>query len=111
MIKVSVFYPNDDDARFDMEYYRDRHIPMVRTKFGKACRGVAVDHGLAGAAPGSRPAFVAMGHLYFDSVEGFQATFGQHASEIVQDIPNYTNVQPIIQISEVTISAEPPAAT
>jgi uncharacterized protein (TIGR02118 family) len=106
MIKVSVFYPNSEGVRFDMDYYRDRHMPMVQAKLGTACKGVAVEHGVAGAAPGSRPAFVAMGHMYFDSVEAFQASFAPHSTEIVSDIPNYTNVQPNIQISEVVLSFE-----
>jgi uncharacterized protein (TIGR02118 family) len=42
-----------------------------------------------------------MCHLLFDSVDRFQASFGAHAPEIMADIPNYTNIQPIIQISEV----------
>jgi uncharacterized protein (TIGR02118 family) len=42
-----------------------------------------------------------MGHLYFDSVAEFQASFGPHAEAIMADIPNYTNVQPVIQISDV----------
>jgi uncharacterized protein (TIGR02118 family) len=42
-----------------------------------------------------------MGHLYFDSVEAFQAAFGPHAPAIMADIPNYTDIQPVIQISEV----------
>ena len=27
MIKVSVMYPNTPGARFDHQYYRDKHIP------------------------------------------------------------------------------------
>jgi uncharacterized protein (TIGR02118 family) len=42
-----------------------------------------------------------MGHLYFDSAEAFQAAFAPHAQAIMADIPNYTNIQPAIQISEV----------
>ena len=49
-----------------------------------------------------------LGHLYFDSVDAFQAAFGPHADAIIGDIPNYTNVQPIIQINEVKIASEPP---
>jgi uncharacterized protein (TIGR02118 family) len=45
----------------------------------------------------------ALGHLLFDSVEAFQAGFGPHAQEIMADIPNYTNVEPAIQISEVKL--------
>ncbi|HVA37322.1 MAG TPA: EthD family reductase [Candidatus Dormibacteraeota bacterium] len=101
MIKVSVLYPQTSDTRFDMAYYTNRHIPMVREKLGSACKGVAVEQGLAGAAPGSPPAYAAMGHLYFDTVEAFQASFGPHAEAIMGDIPNYTNVQPTIQISDV----------
>jgi uncharacterized protein (TIGR02118 family) len=103
MIKVSVFYPNNEGAKFDMDYYCNKHIPLVRQKLGGSCKGAAVEQGIAGATPGSRPAFIAMGHLYFDSVEAFQTAFGPHAEAIMADIPNYTDVQPTIQISEVKI--------
>ena len=29
MIKVSVFYPNEEGKKFDMDYYLNSHIPMV----------------------------------------------------------------------------------
>jgi uncharacterized protein (TIGR02118 family) len=103
MIKVSVLYPDRDGSTFDMNYYSSKHIPMVREKLGAACKGVAVEQGVSGATPGSRPAFVAMGHLYFDSVGDFQSAFGPHANAIMADIPNYTDIQPTIQISEVKI--------
>lgn len=103
MIKVSVFYPNNNGSKFDMDYYCKSHMPMVQQKLGAACKRVAVEHGLSGAAPGSRPAFVAMGHLYFDTAEAFETAFGPHAQEIMADIPNYTDIQPTIQVSEVKL--------
>ena len=103
MIKVSVFYPNHEGSKFDMDYYCNSHIPMVREKLGPACKNVAVEHGIGGATPGSRPGFIAMGHLYFDSVEAFQKAFGPHADAIMGDIPNYTDIQPTIQFSEVKV--------
>lgn len=105
MIKVSVFYPYSEGRRFDLDYYCERHMPMVKDKLGDACQGIAVDHGLAGAAPGSVPLNVAMAHLFFDSVEAFQNAFAPHADAIMSDIPNYTDIEPIIQISEVLINA------
>ena len=30
MIKVSVMYPNTPGARFNHEYYRDKHMPLVK---------------------------------------------------------------------------------
>ncbi len=44
-----------------------------------------------------------MGHLLCDSIEAFQASFGLHAQAILGDIPNYTNTQPTVQISEVNL--------
>ena len=104
MIKVSVLYPNGAGSTFDMRYYLDKHIPMVQQRLGGALRGVFVEHGLAGMDAVSAPAFLAMGHLVFDSVEAFQRSFGQHAAEIVGDVPNYTNTQPTIQVSEIKLS-------
>lgn len=103
MIKVSVLYPNTEGCKFDIGYYINSHVPMVQQKVGAACKRVAVEQGLGGAAPGSPATYVVMGHLYFDSVEAFQAAFGPHAEAIMGDIPNFTNVQPAIQISEVKL--------
>ena len=103
MIKVSVFYPNKDGATFDMNYYCASHMPMVQSKLGSACKGIAVEQGLGGGAPGSKPAFVALGHMYFDSAEAFQNAFGPHSAAIIADIPNYTSIEPIIQVSEVKV--------
>ena len=101
MIKVSVLYPHSADAKFDMNYYVTKHMPMVRQKLGAACKGVAVEQGVAGGAPGAPPSFVAMGHLLFESADAFQKAFAPHANEIMGDIPNYTKIQPVIQISEI----------
>jgi uncharacterized protein (TIGR02118 family) len=103
MIKVSVFYPQNPGATFDMGYYLGKHIPMVREKLGAACKGVSVEQGLAGGAPGAPPTYHAIAHLTFDSVEAFQAAFAPHADGIMGDIPNYTRIQPIIQVSEVKV--------
>ena len=103
MIKVSVLYPNRPGAKFDMNYYCEKHMPMVQQKLGSACKRVSVEQGIAGMAPGAPAAFVAMGHLYCDSAEAFQAAVAPHAQDIMGDIPNYTDIEPTIQISEVKI--------
>ncbi len=103
LIKVSVFYPNNEGSRFDMAYYCNSHIPMVQEKLGARLKGVSVEQGVGGPEPGSRATYVAMGHLLFDSVDAFQSAFGPHAEAIMGDIPNYTDIQPTIQISEVKI--------
>ena len=103
MIKVSVLYPNTEGAKFDMAYYCNTHMPLVRRLLSPAIKGVAAEQGIGGMAPGSPAPFVAIGHLLFDSLEAFQTIFGPHAQAIMSDIPNYTNLQPTIQISEVKL--------
>ena len=102
MIKVSVMYPNAEGVSFNHEYYKNTHMPLVKSKMGSALLYYSVDKGLAGGA-GEAPAFVAMCHLMVDSVETFQASFGPHAQTIMADIPNYTNASPVVVISEVTV--------
>jgi uncharacterized protein (TIGR02118 family) len=101
MVKVSVMYPNTAGSTFDMAYYCNSHMALVRQKLGAALIGVAVEQGVAGPEPGSPPPYLALGHLLFESVEAFQTAFAPHAQAIMGDIPNYTNTQPTIQISEV----------
>lgn len=101
MIKVSVMYPNTSDATFDIDYYCNTHMAMVGELLGDALKGCNVDYGLAGGAPGEMAPFIAIGHLIFDSVDSFQTVFGPHAEKIVADVPNYTNTQPQMQISEI----------
>ena len=55
MIKVSVMYPNSADAKFDIDYYVNSHMPMVKRKVGDALKSMAVEQGLAGGAPGAPP--------------------------------------------------------
>ncbi len=101
MIKVSVFYAGGDGKHFDMEYYCKKHMALVLHLCAPAIKSAAVEQGVSGAQPGTAPLFVAMGHLYFDSVEAYNASIGPHLNEILSDIPNYTNIQPTIQVSEV----------
>ena len=78
-----------------------RHSTSFKTQ-RKVKRGT-VDTGLAGGAPGEAAAFIAMGHLTFESVDAFQQAFGPNAEEILADIPNLTNAQPQVQISEIKL--------
>jgi uncharacterized protein (TIGR02118 family) len=103
MIKVSVMYPNTPGARFDHAYYAGKHMPLLKARMGDACKYYTVDKGLAGGAPGTAPTYIGMCHIFCESVESFQAAFGPHAEEILGDIPNYTDLAPVMQISDVVV--------
>ncbi|MDI9243831.1 EthD family reductase [Marinobacter sp. CHS3-4] len=106
MIKVSVYYPNDDDTEFDVQYYQQQHLPLLRSKLGDFLLDDVIEVGICGAHTGEKPAFVAAGHLYFESVESFQKAFAPHMKQIQSDIPNYTNARPLLQVSEVFYTRE-----
>jgi uncharacterized protein (TIGR02118 family) len=103
MIKISVMYPHAPGARFDHDYYRDRHMPMVKRLMGAHLRRYTIDRGLAGGDPGSPPTYAAACHLYCDSVQAFQEGFGPHTAEILGDVPSYTDIKPVMQISECVV--------
>jgi len=104
MIKVSIFYPYRENGRFDFDYYCGKHMPLAAKHFESALKGWSVDKGLSGGEPNSAASFVAACHFLFDSVEAFQAVFAPVAAELVADIPNYTDSEPQIVISEVIVN-------
>lgn len=103
MIKVSVMYPNRPGVRFDHEYYRNKHLPLIERRMGAALKYYTIDKGLAGGAPNAPPTYVGMCHLLCDSLETYHSAFNPHAEEILADIRNFTDVTPVIQISEVVV--------
>ncbi|MBA2672747.1 EthD family reductase, partial [Ramlibacter sp.] len=64
MIKFNVLYPFKPGMRFDHDYYRDKHMPLLAKCLGETCRSYTIDKGLAGRAPGSEPPFAAACSVY-----------------------------------------------
>jgi uncharacterized protein (TIGR02118 family) len=103
MIKLSVMYPYTADTEFDHAYYRDVHMPLLKQRMGDYCKYYSIDRGLGGVAPGSTPAYVAMCHVFCESVDALMTGIGPHAAELAADIANFTNLTPVQQISEVVL--------
>lgn len=101
MIKVTILYPNSAGKTFDMDYYSEKHMPMLEELLGDSLKLLAIDKGLSGRSPDEPIPYLAIGYLYFDKLSDYQNSFGPHAEKIVGDIPNYTNIQPVVQISRV----------
>ena len=106
MIRISILYPNKEGSRFDVQYYVETHMPMSIALLSAhpGFKGVAVEHGLGGTVPGSAPTYIAMCHFLFSSVEDFLAAFMPHGPALQSDMPNYTDIEPVIQFNEVLIS-------
>ncbi len=101
MVLLSVMYPEIDGSRFDTDYYIDKHMPLVRARLGSALTDFKATRGLAGGEPGSGPTYQFIAHLTFESPEAMGEKLGQHGAELFADVPNFTDVQPIVQVSEI----------
>lgn len=101
MIKVCIMYPYEEGKFFDMDYYKNNHMPMLAELFGDAMLHYEIDNGVSGRTPDEPIPFLAIGYLYFQTISDYDRAFGPNAEQIIGDIPNYTNIQPLVQISEV----------
>ena len=101
MVTISVIYPRGQGAHFDYDYYIARHLPLVSERWsGSGLTGVEALRGMAGAEGGEAP-FFAIALIRFASMELFQAAMGgEHAAAVLGDIPNFTSVQPIVQMND-----------
>ena len=98
MIRVSVFYPRTSGKKFDLEYYKKHHMPLVKEKL--LPMKVEIDIGIPNNQ--NQPShYIAIGHMTFETMEQLVASYGAAAQELHADIPNYTDIEPIIQLSEV----------
>ena len=96
MIRLSVLYPAGEGATFDHDYYKDSHVPLCLRTWGLA--GAEIDQGLDGP-------YVAAVHLQFESPEALQqAMANEGTGAIMADVANYTDIQPVMQTSEIVES-------
>jgi len=101
MIKVAILYPNGEGKTFDMDYYATKHMPMAASLFGDSLKAMQIDKGLAGMTPDAPVPYLAIGYFYFENMSSFKNSMGPHSAKLRADVPNYTNIQPVIQVSEV----------
>ncbi|HET9148279.1 MAG TPA: EthD family reductase [Acetobacteraceae bacterium] len=101
MILVSVFYPYQQGARFDVDYYLNKHMKHVHQCWdGMGLKMARVLRGQP-SPDGKPPVYEVMAHLGFESLDAFKAAVEAHGGEIFGDIPNFTDIKPETQISEI----------
>lgn len=98
---ITVLYPNTPGSKFDMDYYLQSHIPLVKERWG----GIGMSElravkGVANGDPDSPVPNQVIAILRFDSLEAFQAAGEAHGAEIMGNIAAFTDVAPVLQINE-----------
>ena len=100
-ITITVLYPNTQGSRFDVDYFVNTHIPLVEEHWGgKGLTSVKLLKGVATADPATPPPYQVITVLGFESLQAFQAAARDSGAAVLGDVPNYTDVSPIVQINE-----------
>jgi uncharacterized protein (TIGR02118 family) len=101
LFKVAIMYPTGKDKTFDMDYYEKSHMPMMATLLGKNLKFYEIDKGISGRTPKDEPPFVAVGYFYCHDIAEYNQSIAKNIDTILNDIKKYTNIQPVILISEI----------
>jgi uncharacterized protein (TIGR02118 family) len=89
-----------------LDYYVNTHMPMSIELLSAhpGFKGVSAERGVSGAMPGTDAPYIAICHFLFTSLDDFMAAFLPHMAKLQGDMPNYTDIEPVIQMSEPLIS-------
>lgn len=98
---VSIMYPAGKDKTFNMDYYEKNHMPMMAGFIGKNLKYYQIDKGISGRAATDEAPYVAMCHFYVYDIAEYNKSVGQNIEAVRADIKNYTNIQPVVQVSKV----------
>lgn len=101
LFKVAILYPNGEGKTFDMAYYESKHMPMVAGFLGNNLKFYEIDKGISGRTSNDKVPYLAVGYFYIKDTAEYNKAIGKNRDAIISDFKNYTNIQPIIQISEV----------
>lgn len=104
---VTIMYPNKEDAIFNFDYYLNQHMPQTAKFLGN---NIEIRKGSSSPDGGAAP-FICICTIRIKSLEEFIATMTNEGAALIADVPNYTNIEPVIQIDEVVLDmAMNPAA-
>lgn len=97
---ITVLYPNTPDVKFDFDYYRTKHIPLIKRLYGRGVARIELRKGVA-TQDGSPVTYVAVINIWIGSQKAFDEATAKHAKELIADVPNFTNGRPVIQYDEI----------
>lgn len=99
---LTILYPNEDGARWDPDYYRDHHMPLIMRLYGTdAIRRFEVRKGLSGADGTSKPTFIGCVNIYIEDQARFDAAGAKHGQTLRDDVPNFSSVMPSVATTRI----------
>ena len=103
MTKITILYPANPGDRFDYEYYETVNMPLSIGLLGSAVRSVTVGRGVPPGSPWPAPAFHAICSFVCESLETYQRAFVPHMERMQRDMPNYTDIEAVVQVGDIVI--------
>jgi uncharacterized protein (TIGR02118 family) len=101
MLCITALYPNDPGSRFDVDYYLTSHARRAQALLSPhGLEAIRTTIGIAGL-DGSPPPYWAVSEMHFTSRVAFDAAIAAEGSALFADVPNYTDITPILQVSEL----------
>lgn len=97
---ITVLYPNGPDAKFDFAYYQSHHIPLIMRLYGKGVAKIELRRAVS-TNDGSPVPYVAVINIWIGSQKAFDDATAKHAKELIDDVPNFTNMRPVILNGEI----------
>lgn len=93
---ITVLFPNEADAKYDIEYYAAHHMPLIERhwkKYGVQTWSVTS----FGPGPdGAQPLYTFGSVVVWESRKGVEKAFeSPEVAEIMSDVPNFSNKQPV----------------
>jgi uncharacterized protein (TIGR02118 family) len=102
MIRIAVMYKNEPGKTFDMDYYREQHMPLARERYAPhGLVALEMDEAIAQSGPNAAP-FVVIAHMTFPSMAEFTSAIKEAGREVMKDVHNFTDIQPVVQVSTKT---------
>ena len=103
MIRVLIQYTVEPDGRFDLAYYRDEHVPLVK----KIMLPLGMlkgewDEVLPHPASGGAPKYHVVSVQYWESLEAMERAYASPSSDMLRnDIKNFYSGSPVRVISNL----------
>jgi uncharacterized protein (TIGR02118 family) len=92
---LNVIYMNHEGAKFDLQYYKDKHIPLAM-KVMKATSVTLVEGVANGDAP---PPVVMIAYFEFASPEALKAAMADpKMGDVRADVANVTDIKPTVMV-------------
>jgi uncharacterized protein (TIGR02118 family) len=97
---ITVLYHNKPGVTFDFDYYRDHHATLIERLYGDGIAKIELRRGVA-TPDNSPPPYVAIINIWVGSQKTFDEAGAKHGATLIDDVKNFTNSMPTIQIDEI----------